>query len=72
MTNNVKKYRDFIVDKNYTIHAQGFAEPVVGKIVDIEVAEGNDALLVIKKNDGTIVHVFVRMIAGWTVDNLAA
>lgn len=62
-----QKFQNFVVNGNYIIHAQGFTEPVTGKIVDIDIADDGEALLVIKKDDDpNPVSIFVRAVSGWT------
>lgn len=57
----------FEPDKTYEIHASGFNEPIVGKIVDSKVSEG-DILLVIKKSDDSQpINVFMKAITGWRI-----
>lgn len=67
------KYRDYVVDKKYLIHAQGFNEPIEGKIVDIETTEAEDEiLLVIEESNGTLTRVFVTAITGYSSKRIAA
>lgn len=70
---NMKPFRDFIVDKEYTLHVVGFNEPVIGRVIKIEVAEDQQALLVmLKTDDSTPVKIFVKAISGWSENTKAA
>lgn len=70
---HIKHSGDFVVNNEYTIYAQGFNDPIVGKLFDIEVTGDNQILLVIKKTDeSTPVKVFQSAITGFSVNQAAA
>lgn len=57
----------FEQDKTYEIHAQGFNEPIVGKIIDSKVSEGDILLVIKKKDDSRPINLFIKAIMGWQV-----
>lgn len=59
-------FRDFVVDKRYIIHAQGFNEPLEGSLFEIEVADDGQVVLVMKLDNGTLKKIFVRAITGYS------
>jgi hypothetical protein len=74
MSSTIKSYLDFVVNGYYTIHAQGFNEPVTGQIIDIEISDADSQIfLVMKKNDSdTPVKIFIKAVTGWINNSKAA
>lgn len=61
----------FILNKTYSLHAEGFDKPIVGRIVGIDTV-GTSSVLVVKTKDGEKVNVFVSAITGWSEVKVAA
>lgn len=52
-------------NKYYRISAQGFSEPIEGKVVKVDFDAAGNVVLVIQ-TDTEIINLFVSAITGWT------